>query len=71
MNFVKRLIFWAFRMVLTVWYALVRLFVKKGDAVAFLSRESDSVTLEFQLIAEELALRRPQTQQIFCCKRAA
>ncbi len=56
---------------LAVWYALVRLFVPRGDCVAFISREADSPTVEFQLISAELAARRPQTRQIFCCKRAA
>lgn len=59
------------RMALTVWYALVRLFVRKGNAVAFISREADSPTVEFQLISAELAARCPDTRQIFCCKRAA
>lgn len=39
--------------------------------MAFISREADSPTVEFQLISAELAARRPQTKQIFCCKRAA
>ena len=56
---------------LAVWYALVRLFVRRGNAVAFISREADSPTVEFQLISAELAARCPGTRQIFCCKRAA
>ncbi len=61
----------AMRIALTVWYALIRVFVRKRDAVAFISRESDNITAEFALISEELAKRRPETRQIFCCKRAA
>lgn len=71
MKIIKALCLWLMRVALTVWYALVRLFVRKGDAVAFISREADRPTVEFQLLSAELAARRPQTRQIFCCKRAA
>ncbi len=71
MRYIKIACIAVFRAVLTVWYAFVRLFVKKGDAVAFISRESDNITVEFSLISKELSRRRPDTEQIFCCKRAA
>ena len=59
------------RLALTVWYWIIRLFVKKQNAVAFISREYDEPSVEFCLISEELKNRRPDLQQIFCCKRAA
>jgi len=71
LRFIKTACIAALRVFLTVWYGLVRLFVRKKDAVAFISRESDEITTEFRLLSEELAVRRPQTVQIFCCKRAA
>lgn len=71
MKIIKALCLWLMRAALTVWYALVRMFVKKSDTVAFISREADKPTVEFQLISQALAARRPDTRQIFCCKRAA
>ena len=59
------------RLALTVWYGLIRLFVKKQNAVAFISREYDEPSVEFCLLSQELKTRRPDVQQIFCCKRAA
>ncbi len=71
MKIVKILFLWIMRAALTVWYALVRLFVRREDAVAFISREADAPTVELRLISAELTARRPDVRQIFCCKRAA
>ena len=50
-------------------YFFLKLFPTNKSKILFMSRQSDSITLDFQLIKDEIRKRNKSVKMIFICKR--
>ncbi len=64
----KKFMLCVLRGLMTFIYAVMKLLSAKRDRVLFISRESDSASENFLLIAEEIRKRSPNTDLRFSCK---
>ncbi len=65
----KKILFSVLRGVLNLFYAVMKVFSIPRDRVLFISRQSDSASEDFLLIAEEIRKRSPNTELRFSCKK--
>ena len=65
----KRLFVWCLKLVLNFIYLFMKLFPTKNNRVVMISRQSNTMTLDFKMIKEEILKNNSKMEVIVLTKR--
>ncbi len=69
MNNMKKILIYLMRFGLQVIYGILKLFPTKKNKVVFLSRQSDTLTPDFEMVQQELCCEDPDIEIVTICHR--